>query len=671
MGAPPRAARTRRSHEYAETPFTGHGPHDVGMYVADLDSWDSHALPSCYLDLLRREILIVTLFVLALRLPFLNQAIQGDDINYIYGAEHAQIDPLHPMHTRYVFLGQMVDMRGHPHPPLNAWYLGLLLAIFRDIREIPFHAAYIVFSLIAAFAALSLARRFCPAPLAATLLFLVTPAFVVNGNSLEADVPFVALWLLSMAVFVAAVDGRSNRLLLASAGAMALTAFAAYQAIILTPILLLYARKWRPGWFAAFAAPATFISWQLFERVSTGALPAGVLAGYMQTYGLQALDHKIRNAVALTNHLAWLVFPGLWVPPFITLPAAIGAAFYDFNPLFWASIAIGAGILIWCGRNWRDFLAQWALIFFAASLILFFSGAARYLLPIALPIAMLAAKRCGRTRLWIGIAAGLALSLGFAVVNYQHWDGYRQFARALRSDIQTKRVWINGEWGLRYYLESEGALPLVAGQPVHPGEMVVSSELCYPIQFTSGGGVLATTAERVIRPAIPLRIVALHGKAGYSSATFGLRPFDISRTAIDTIRAETVIAQKPSLSDLPMNAPEAGQQIVAGVYQLENGQWRWMSQSAVFLLKPPQQPVPLVVVFTIPDSAPARQVTIELNHQRVASHVYTGPGTYTLATGPIRPEGDSVTVTISIDKAFSVPSDRRELGIILSEVGFR
>ena len=76
----------------------------------------------------------------------------------------------------------MVDMRGHPHPPLNSWYLGLLLAIFKDVHEIPFHAAYILFSLIAAFSALSLAHRFSPYPLSATLLFLATPAFVINGN---------------------------------------------------------------------------------------------------------------------------------------------------------------------------------------------------------------------------------------------------------------------------------------------------------------------------------------------------------------------------------------------------------------------------------------------------------------------------------------------------------
>jgi hypothetical protein len=623
---------------------------------------------------LRRELLIVALFVLALRLPFLNQAIQGDDVDYLYGAEHAQIEPLHPTHAHYAFLGKIVDMRGHPHPPLNAWFLALLLALLKDVYEIPFHAAYIMFSLIAAFSALSLARRFSPRPLAATLLFLVTPAFVINGNSLEADLPFVALWLLSIALFIAAVDGHSTRLLALSALAMTLAALAAYQAVILTPILLAYAwpraRKWRASWIATLAAPAALALWQVYERLSSGALPASVLAGYMQAYGWQTLDHKIQNAVALTGHLAWIVFPGLWLPPLVAIPAAICAAFYDLNPLFWGSIAVGVGILIWCAQHWRDFLAQWVLIFFAAALAVAFAGAARYLLPIALPIAILASRYARRRWLEIGFGAGLVLSLALAVVNYQHWDGYRQFARQLKSDVESKHVWVIDEWGLRYDLESEGARPLLAGQVIHPGEMVVSSSLASPVPFTSGGGAMVVTTERRITSAIPLRLVALQGRSAYSAMMNGLRPFDVSLDPIDQVRAEIMVERKPVLSDLPMTAPEAALQIVSGIYQLENGSWRWMSQTAVLLLKPPAEPAPLVVHFSIPDQSPARQISLDLNGKRIASQIFPGPGRYFLASPPVKPDGDSGQVTITVDKTFAVPGDNRQLGVILLSVGF-
>jgi hypothetical protein len=119
-----------------------------------------------------------------------------------------------------------------------------------------------------------------------------------------------------------------------------------------------------------------------------------------------------------------------------------------------------------------------------------------------------------------------------------------------------------------------------------------------------------------------------------------------------------------------MNAPEAEQQIVSGVYQLENSQWRWMSQTAAIMLKPPARPSPLVIHFTIPEHASARQLTVELNNQRVASERYPGPGSYTLSTPPLKPDGPSATVIITVDHAFSVPGDSRQLGVILSEVGF-
>jgi 4-amino-4-deoxy-L-arabinose transferase-like glycosyltransferase len=620
---------------------------------------------------LRRQLILVALVVFALRLPFLNQAIQGDDVLYLTEAAHAQVEPLHPKHTEYVFMGREIDMRGQSHPPLDAWFLALLIAANKDVSEPPFHAAYILFSLIAAFSALALARRFSPYPLLATLLFLATPAFVINGTSLESDVPFVALWLLAMALYITAVDRGSAPLLVASSCAMALAALTAYQSILLVPILYLYGRKSRPARIAAFTPLAILLAWQIFERLSTGAFPAGVLANYMTTYGFQALAQKMKSGVALTGHLAWLVFPALWLPSLYALPFAVGAAFYDLNPLFWGSIAIGVGILIRCAQRWRDFLAQWVLIFFAGALAIFFAGSARYLLPIALPVAILATHRARPRLLQISLACGFALSLTLAAVNYRHSDGYRQFARAFEGDTRSKRVWINGEWGLRYYLESEGALPLREGQVMHPGEIVVSSKLGYPIVFTTGGGMLAPIAQRTITSAIPLRLVALQGRASYSTTMLGLRPFDISLAPIDQLSAELMIERKPTLTDLPMNAPDAGQQIVSGVYQLESGQWRWMSQTATILLKPPGQPTPLTVRFYISDGSPARQVSLALNDHPIASQTYPAPGTYVLSSPPLKPDGDSAKVVITLDKSFSPPGDSRRLGIILSEVGFK
>src|SRR5262249_13843110 len=112
----------------------------------------------------RRPLFLLLALTALLRLPFLNQAIQGDDHIYLTEGEHALIDPLHPNNVKYVFLGDEVELRGHSHPPGNGWVLGVLLWIFGDVKEVAFHAAYIVFSLITVWSVWSIAQRFTEHP---------------------------------------------------------------------------------------------------------------------------------------------------------------------------------------------------------------------------------------------------------------------------------------------------------------------------------------------------------------------------------------------------------------------------------------------------------------------------------------------------------------------------
>jgi len=576
--------------------------------------------------------------VLLLRLPFLDQPIQGDDDIYRTEAEHAQVDPLHPNDVHYVFLGDEVDLRGHSHPPLNAWALGGLLAVAGDIREVPFHAAYIVFSLIAAAAMWSLARRFSPRPVWAVLLFLAVPAFVINGNSLESDLPFLAFWMASVALFC---SGRCGL----AVPAMAAAAMTAYQAIFLVPVLALYVwlfrRQDKAAWLALLTPAATIAAWQAYTRLTTGALPAGVLAGYFSAYGLQVMEKKLRSALMLFIHCWFIVFPVL------------------------TALAIAPA---WRRRHEREtqFLAGWIAIFFAGAMIVFFAGSARYLLPMAAPVALLAARLDVR---WLApcFAVQMAIALGLTVVNYQHWNGYREFARELRQSTQGHRVWVNAEWGLRFYLESDGALPLTRTQRLKPGDVVVSSELLKPVDFTAP---VAPFARREIRPALPLRLIALDSGSGFSSADKGLWPFGISNGPIDRVRADIVVERKPVTEYLMMNSPDAPMQIVSGLYALEDNRFRWMAGTAVILVKAPEKPLPLRATFTIPAAAPARHVRILLDGRVVAEKTYTGPGTYTLESAPEGTAASSATLSIEVDRTYRAPGDSRDLGIVLTGAGF-
>src|SRR5207342_2215724 len=131
--------------------------------------------------------------------------------------------------------------------------------------------------------------------------------------------------------------------------------------------------------------------------------------------------------------------------------------------------------LAWKRRREPDtrFLLAWIGIFFACAVAVFFAGSARYLLPMAAPMAILASRLPVK---WLApaFAAQLALGLGLAAANYQHWDGYRTFAAGLKPPAPGHRIWVDNDWGLRYYLEARGALPARKGQLVRAGDILVT-----------------------------------------------------------------------------------------------------------------------------------------------------------------------------------------------------
>jgi hypothetical protein len=584
--------------------------------------------------------------VLLARLPFLNQAVAGDDVYYLAAAYHAQIDPLHPNHTHYIFQGADVTFEGYPHPPGNAWFLAGLIAVFGDVREIPFHAAYILFTLIAVLSMYALGRRFSCAPFWAAVLFLLVPAFFVNGNGFESDVPLLAFWTAGAACFFYGVDRERGRLLALSALCLAISGLIAMQSFAFTLILLTYLwikKKWTVGAVAAAMTPlVVLIGWQAFERVTSGRFPFEVATGYMASYGLQRAALKLRSAAALTVHSCFMVFP-------ILLP-------------FMAKVA-------WRDRRAPDtrFLLLWIGGFLLIAWGLFFAGSARYLLPMAAPVALLASRAPMR---WVRVACAcqIVVCAALAVVNYQHWDGYREFAKSLRAETQHKRVWVAGEWGLRHYFEADGALPLRRDQTVQPGEMVVASDLAAPVKFSHGGTTLVEVASREIRPQIPFRIIGMESQSGFSTAGKGFLPYGFLGGVIDRLHAYEVVKQEPTLSILSLGAPTVDSQLVSGVYGPESGPWRWMGGEATVSLKNPGTASRLQVKLYVPDNAPARIVQYGIGND-IQKEALNGPGAFTFSMPVSLSGGDPVTVIIKIDKTFRAPGDGRDLGIILNEVG--
>jgi hypothetical protein len=211
-------------------------------------------------------------------------------------------------------------------------------------------------------------------------------------------------------------------------------------------------------------------------------------------------------------------------------------------------------------------------------------------------------------------------------------------------------------------LESEGALPLAKNQELVTNEVVVSSALSEAVHPLSP---LAMTREQAITPSIPLRLISLSGRSGYSSAARGLLPFEISREPADRVRVEVVRERNVGLSYLDPRLETSREQVLSGLS--EGG---WMGAEASVILKAPAKPGSVRVEVYIPPNAPARKVELSVDGRAVAEDTFAKPGSYALAA-PIGITRPTAVVTIKVDKTFRVPPDVRDLGVIVAGVGFR
>lgn len=629
-----------------------------------------------------RAVLILIAFIALIRLPFLNQPFQLDDYYYLKAAKHALEDPLHPHHAKYVFLGIEFDMRGHPHPPGNAWILALLLTVLGSAKEIPLHLAWIVFTAGAVWATYSIARRMCPdRALDVTLLASSVPVFNTAGNSLFTDLPFICFWTSAIAFGLEAGERRSRAWL--TALSLGVAAAISYQAVVAIPILAFI--WWRRGWLRncwwALAAPLLVAGgYQLFERVSGGAAPAQVLAGHFKQFGLQRLEMKLKNAAALTAHLAWMTSPvlllaiagklrrRLWPIPVLALGAGL---LMDSSPLFWLAFTGGAIVLTWIATTGDIELRLWFGIYFLAALAIFFAGAARYLLPAMLPLALLAG-RSFPNRPWIlraSTAVNIALGLCLSWVNYEVGAAYRDIAAQWLP--KESRVWVNAEWGLREYAERGGARPMLRGTEIRAGDWLISSALADQVDYSMGSAEPKTMGQLIVRPALPLRLMGLGARSAFETVGYGLRPFDITDAPVDVVTLTRFGERTVERSNFCVADAGVDDQILSGVYPRENPQWRWAEKKAAFLLSAPPGTFRLRADGAVPDAAPGRFVELWMDGKVVASTRLQRPGEFTIESEPLPTEGGSTRVEVSIDRDFSPGGgDQRRLGMIMKCVGF-
>jgi len=328
------------------------------------------------------------------------------------------------------------------------------------------------------------------------------------------------------------------------------------------------------GWKSAIrnpkcvmAAAAPFLvwgAWQLVQFALLGRLPVAVMGGYLASSAHWGrLGMKAASVATLVQHLGVLVVfmplalfgiadcglriadfrrtgrggyldlatlvPGLLIAVFVS-----GYAWWERLLLalfFW--LGIQTLRWLWARRSSAPLPAWWCLAYFGFALAAFFAGSARYLLPLAVPLAILVVRELdtkpGRlaAALVINVALGLALS---------HAD--YEFARAYAGlePPPGASFLVNGEWGFRYQMTRAGGRMIEPASVPAPGEWIVASDLCLGAGYDSTAEAVAVRLKSVeLWMRTPLRLVDRYARSGYSSSGFGLLPFSFSGQPLDRI----------------------------------------------------------------------------------------------------------------------------------------
>lgn len=540
------------------------------------------------------DLAILALIIVVCAIPFLSQPFHMDDNFYMDMARNAQVKPLFPNDTPYVFQGvHWPDMGSHSHPLLQTYFLATIMRFFGEGpgREWIYHLLALVYPLIAVLSFYFICARFLDRPIWPSAFLACSPLFMVMQHTLMTDIPMLAWWLAAVGCFLYATDQRRAGLYAASALFQLAAMFTGYQAFALTLLLGFFNLRKKGGrraWAALIIPPAIMILWYFLNCIHYQRMLWNVTLDYFQprqSFSLETFGIKLFSSF---EYQGWLiVFPFFilcllarqlrWRALLLSLlGAAILAQFvvpeYGFAEkcLFVAGLASGFFIFLEMGQTaWmafvrrrsmlgfgkveEQFLGLWYFGFLFFCLFILTEGSARYILPMLppflicysrkleiseiseyrLPTPLLNSAMLASGSLVISLAWGLALShadLEFARV-------YPKVARDISKAAGSVKSFSAGEWGFRYYLGRAGAGPLPADESqVLGGSFVAIPKLAAPYSIPANlrSMMMPIQTFRYV-PKTPLRILDWQTPAGFYSTGWGLMPFSCSQKTLEEI----------------------------------------------------------------------------------------------------------------------------------------
>lgn len=481
-----------------------------------------------------QELLVIGAVVLLLLVPFSGKAFHIDDTLFLKTAAHLQENP-------WNFYGFSTNWEGYAqemwdinqNPPLVSYFIATA-SLLAGWGETALHAAFLLPALAFGAGVYLLAGLFCPVPLFAALLAVLSPVFAISATTVMSDLLMCAFYVWALYLWIRGIEEERGALLAASAVCIALGFLTKYFAATALPLLLVYTigRERRVSrrlgyllvpiliiagyeWLTsalyghgllarAFLYPSTYreFSWaQVPDKTLTGlCFTGGCVASPLFLLPF-ARQKKIVWPLAVATLFAVLLL-------LLTRGASGGLILRDANAIAWGKlvqmslwITLGVYLLALSGIDLRRspgipslFLCLWVLGTFAFSVYINWTVNGRTLLPL-LPAVAIQQARClpwlkeyhgkGRAGARIAIpvatfgfifipAALLAFAVAWADASLA--NAQRTAAQGILRELPRTggKLWFQGHWGFQFYMEQDGALPLDFKAPrIQPGDFLV------------------------------------------------------------------------------------------------------------------------------------------------------------------------------------------------------
>jgi len=532
-------------------------------------------------------VVAVVVGVLAL---FVGKAFTIDDPLALWLAQHLMLDPVDFFGFEVNWYSSAMPMyEVTRNPPLVGYYIAGAASLF-GFREVALHVAFLAPAAAVAACTWWLARRFSDAPVAAALLGLLTPVFLVSSTNVMCDTLMLAFWCASLSCWIRGLDSGRFGWLLAGAGLAGIAALTKYFAIALLPLLAVYAllRVRRPGlWLAALLAPCALIlayEWATRSMYGVGLVMDAV--GFVDAYKQERGPGVLHQAFVGGVFAGGCLLPALFLAPFLWSRAALAGGCIAFlvGAAFWSAIGPGLGVdfphhpetpwvlvaqvlLLFLGGVsalglaaadlWRRrdadsvLLALWLLGTFAFAAFVNWVDNGRSNLPMApvfgiLVVRRLAARAGGvgvpgfrlDLRQWLAIAPAVAVAFAVTWADYRWANQVRASAERVASTYTggDRNVYFLGNWGFQWYMEAGGATAMdVSRHRIRPGDLLILPSNNTNFRIPPRGTV--NLVERIDSPEpANLRTMSLGMGAGFYASNIGPMPFAFGPAFPDVIR---------------------------------------------------------------------------------------------------------------------------------------